>query len=62
MRRLFARILLTAVVLAAPLACARTPAEDSVFVYDVFAGAPDCAAIRQRLGRLPLRPTVILSV
>ena len=62
MRRLFARFLLSVVLLATPLAHGGTPAEDSVFVYDVFAGAPDCAAIRQRLARLPLRPTVILSV
>jgi hypothetical protein len=36
--------------------------EDSVFVYDVFRGRPDCAAVAGRLRGQPLQPTVILSV
>jgi hypothetical protein len=41
---------------------AAPPPEDSIFVYDVFAAAPACPVIEQRLARLPLRPTVLLSV
>jgi hypothetical protein len=36
--------------------------EDAIFVYDVFAGAPACPQIEQRLAAMPLRPTVILSI
>ncbi len=36
--------------------------DDAVYVYDLFQGAPDCAALAGRLKQLPLRPTVILSI
>ena len=36
--------------------------EDAIFVYDVFAQAPSCPQIEQRLAAMPLRPTVILSI
>ncbi|HZQ93235.1 MAG TPA: carboxypeptidase-like regulatory domain-containing protein [Terriglobales bacterium] len=51
---------LLAVVLSA--GAAHAALEDSVFVYDLFAGKPACAQIEQRLAALDLRPTVLLSV
>lgn len=53
------------VVLAALGLCslgyAREP-EDAVYVYDLFQEADNCLELFARLGRLPLRSTVILSV
>src|SRR5438046_2993303 len=57
--------LVLALLLAPMAAVAATPRaarESSVFVYDVFLGAPDCATVRARLSALPLRSTVLLSV
>lgn len=36
--------------------------EDSSFVYDIFANDATCPQIEQRLARVPLRATVLLSV
>lgn len=36
--------------------------EDAVYVYHVFRGTDDCQEVVARLRKLPLRPTVILSV
>ncbi len=36
--------------------------EDAVYVYDAFRGAANCAQVVAKLKRLPLRPTVILSI
>jgi len=56
--------LLCAVGLLFPrtIAAATSRADDAIFVYDVFADAPSCRLIEQRLIQLPLRPTVLLSV
>lgn len=44
-----------------PVAEASSP-EDAVYVYDLFQGTPGCADLAERLKKLPLRSTVILSV
>ena len=54
-----------ALLFLAVLLCARpatAAADDSIFVYDVFAGAPTCAEIEARISSLELRPTVLLSI
>ena len=36
--------------------------DDAVYVYGAFEGKPACEQVKQRLEKLPLRPTVILSL
>ena len=36
--------------------------DEAVFVYDVFQGRPTCPEVVDRLKKLPLRPTLILSI
>jgi hypothetical protein len=55
----FAVVALSLLSTTAP---ARTPVEESVFVYGIFAGEVTCPAIEQRLAGLPLRETAIVSV